>query len=125
MPSLYDVEVSLIAAASGPIVAVKICNDISENDNAARFVSILIIDSNYLISYFIIKIYLSFLEEDSNCRCLPLRCFQAGKDDGRDSQFSQSEFDTCGSSYEHGFMKGCLSVDGNTRDVCNSAEDAG
>jgi len=53
------------------------------------------------------------------------RCFQAGKDDGRDSQFSQSEFDTCGSSYEHGFMKGCLSVDGNTRDVCNSAEDAG
>ena len=55
----------------------------------------------------------------------PDRCFQAGKDDGRDSQFSQSEFDTCGSSYEHGFMKGCLSVDGNTRDVCNSAEDAG
>ena len=55
----------------------------------------------------------------------PDRCFQAGKDDGRDSRFSQSEFDTCGSSYEHGFMKGCLSVDGNTRDVCNSAEDAG
>jgi hypothetical protein len=55
----------------------------------------------------------------------PVRCFQAGKDDGRDSQFSQSEFDKCGSSYEHGFIKGCLSVDGNTRDVCNSAEDAG
>ncbi len=55
----------------------------------------------------------------------PDRCFQAGKDNGRDSGFSQSEFDTCGSSYEHGFMKGCLSVDGNTRDVCNSAEDAG
>ena len=55
----------------------------------------------------------------------PDRCFQAGKDDGRNSQFSQSEFSTCGSSYEHGFMKGCLSVDGNTRDVCNSAEDAG
>lgn len=55
----------------------------------------------------------------------PDRCYQAGKDDGRDSQFSQSEFDTCGSSYEHGFMKGCLSADGNTRDICNSAEDAG
>jgi hypothetical protein len=55
----------------------------------------------------------------------PDRCFQAGKDDGRDSGFSQLEFDTCGSSYEHGFMKGCLSVDGNTRDVCNSVEDAG
>jgi hypothetical protein len=55
----------------------------------------------------------------------PDRCFQAGKDDGRDSGFSQSEFDTCGSSYEHGFMKGCLSVDGNTRDACNGAEDAG
>jgi len=53
------------------------------------------------------------------------RCVQAGKDDGRDSQFSQSEFDTCGSSYQHGFMKGCLSVDGNKRDVCNSAEDSG
>lgn len=52
-------------------------------------------------------------------------CFNAGFDDGRDSVFSQPEFSTCGSSYEHGFMKGCLSVDGNTRDVCNSAEDAG
>jgi hypothetical protein len=55
----------------------------------------------------------------------PNRCYQAGKDDGRDSQFSQTEFGTCGSPYEHGFMKGCLSVDGNTREVCNSAEDAG
>ncbi len=35
----------------------------------------------------------------------PDRCFQAGKDDGRNSGFSQSEFDTCGSSYEHGFVK--------------------
>jgi hypothetical protein len=55
----------------------------------------------------------------------PYRCFQAVKDDGRNSGFSQSEFDNCGSSYEHGFMKGCLSVEGNTKDVCNSAEDAG
>jgi len=55
----------------------------------------------------------------------PDRCFQAGKDDGRDSQFSQWEFNACGSSYEHGFMNGCLSVDGNTQDVCNSTEDAG
>jgi hypothetical protein len=38
---------------------------------------------------------------------------------------SVSEFDSCGSSYEHGFMEGCLSVEGNTKDVCNSAEDAG
>jgi hypothetical protein len=43
----------------------------------------------------------------------PDRCYQAGKDDGRDSGFSQSGFDTCGSSYEHGFMRGYLSVDGN------------
>ena len=35
----------------------------------------------------------------------PNRCFQAGKDDGRNSGFSRSEFDNCGSSYEHGFMK--------------------
>jgi hypothetical protein len=35
----------------------------------------------------------------------PDRCFQAGNDDGRNSGFSQSEFDNCGSSYEHGFMK--------------------
>ena len=53
------------------------------------------------------------------------RCFQAGKDDGRNNGFSQSEFDNCGPSYEHGFMKGCMSVEGNTKDVCNSAEDAG
>ncbi|HEY7573256.1 MAG TPA: hypothetical protein VH796_17995 [Nitrososphaeraceae archaeon] len=43
------------------------------------------------------------------------RCFQAGKDDGRNRGFSQSEFDNCGSSYEHGFMKGCMSVEGNTK----------
>ena len=55
----------------------------------------------------------------------PDRCFQVGKDDGRNSEFSQSEFDNCGSSYEHGFMKCCMSVEGNTKDVCNSAEDAG
>jgi len=53
------------------------------------------------------------------------RCFQAGKGDGRDSRSSQSEFDACRSSYEHEFMKGYLSVDGNTRDVCNSEENAG
>jgi hypothetical protein len=35
------------------------------------------------------------------------RCFQAGKDDGRNSGFSQSEFDNCGISYEYGF-KGCM-----------------
>ena len=38
---------------------------------------------------------------------------------------SQNEFDNCDSWYEHGFMKGCMSVEGNTKDVCNSAEDAG
>ena len=54
----------------------------------------------------------------------PDRCFQAGKDDARNSGFSQSEFDNCGSSYEHGFMKGCLSVEGNAKDTCNCAEDA-
>ena len=35
----------------------------------------------------------------------PDRCFQAGKDDARNSGFSQSEFDNCGSSYEHGFIR--------------------
>jgi hypothetical protein len=38
---------------------------------------------------------------------------------------SQSDFDNCGSSYEHGFMKGYISVEGNTKDVCNGAQDSG
>ena len=53
----------------------------------------------------------------------PDRCFRAGKDDGRNSEFSRSEFDNCGSSYQHGFMKDCVSVERNTIDVCNTGED--
>ncbi|MGA9841423.1 MAG: hypothetical protein WBQ25_03835 [Nitrososphaeraceae archaeon] len=52
-------------------------------------------------------------------------CFQQGINDGLNYPFNQNTFDICGSPYEKGFMKGCLSVEGNTVDTCNSAEDAG
>jgi hypothetical protein len=50
-------------------------------------------------------------------------CFNSGVSDGKDHPFDASRFDRCGQEYESGFMKGCLSVQGNTKEACSSAED--
>jgi hypothetical protein len=57
-------------------------------------------------------------------------CGDAGYDDGRDGPFSQGTYDHCGDevggddAYYNGFIDGCMSVEGNTRDVCESATDS-
>jgi hypothetical protein len=59
-------------------------------------------------------------------------CYDAGHDDGRNGEFeSEAFYDNCGSTtdiednkYYEGFIDGCMSVEGNTRDVCESATDA-
>jgi hypothetical protein len=51
-------------------------------------------------------------------------CYKQGFQDGKDHPFSQAKFKRCGSSYQDGFMAGCLSVAGNTKRACDNAQDA-
>lgn len=57
-------------------------------------------------------------------------CRNAGYDDGQNGPFSEPTYDHCGDekggddAYYNGFIDGCMSVEGNTRDVCESATDA-
>jgi hypothetical protein len=57
----------------------------------------------------------------------PNACYSDGIDAGKDDQFSQKMYEFCGEygeEYYDGFIDGCMSVEGNTRDVCESATDA-
>ena len=53
-----------------------------------------------------------------------VNCFERGIIDGEDHPFSQNTFGSCGDDYYQGFIKGCMSVEGNDRDTCESATDA-
>jgi hypothetical protein len=50
-------------------------------------------------------------------------CYKKGVSDGKDHPFNSRTFDKCGHDYYKGFIKGCTSVEGNTKDVCESATD--
>jgi hypothetical protein len=59
-------------------------------------------------------------------------CFDKGYEDGRDNPFDIDEYDKCGGSsggpgnnaYYNGFVAGCLSVKGNTAEICEKATDS-
>ena len=56
-------------------------------------------------------------------------CYTEGIEDGRDGPFDREVYDHCGDTnqeddYYNGFIDGCMSVEGNTQDVCESATDA-
>jgi hypothetical protein len=57
-------------------------------------------------------------------------CYDAGYDDGQNNPFNRDTYDHCADedggdqAYYDGFIDGCMSVEGNTRDVCESATDA-
>ncbi len=51
-------------------------------------------------------------------------CFEIGIADGENHPLNQETFSECEDKYYNGFIKGCLSVEGNTIDVCESAIDA-
>src|SRR5215203_2848029 len=59
-------------------------------------------------------------------------CFDEGYKDGRDNPFDIDEYDKCGGSsgdpgnnaYYNGFVAGCLSVKGNTAEICEEATDS-
>ncbi len=50
-------------------------------------------------------------------------CFDRGFIDGEDHPFNQRTFDHCGDDYYQGFISGCVSVESNSRDTCESATD--
>jgi hypothetical protein len=56
-------------------------------------------------------------------------CRDTGFNDGQNGPFNSGTYDLCGDEangdkeYYDGFMDGCMSVEGNTRDVCVSATD--
>lgn len=55
-------------------------------------------------------------------------CYDSGHDDVQNGPFSQGTYDHSGEGYVDddyykGFIDGCMSVEGNTRDVCESATD--
>lgn len=56
-------------------------------------------------------------------------CYSAGFSDGQNEPFSQPTYDHCGDepggadAYYKGFIDGCMAVEGNTRDICESATD--
>ena len=51
-------------------------------------------------------------------------CTNDGLYDGKNNPFSQELFKMCGDTYTNAFIEGCMSVEGNTKDVCESATDA-
>ena len=53
-----------------------------------------------------------------------VNCFERGIIDGEDHPFSQRTYGSCGNDYYQGFIEGCMSVEGNDRDICESAADA-
>ena len=56
-------------------------------------------------------------------------CRDAGYEAGQNGPFSEATYDHCGDeaggddAYYEGFIDGCMSVEGNTKDVCESATD--
>ena len=52
-------------------------------------------------------------------------CENDGIYDGKNNPFSQGLYEMCGDTYYDAYVEGCMSVKGNTRDMCESATDAG
>ena len=60
----------------------------------------------------------------------PQACYNDGTYDGEENPFSQDLYDMCAEGgaeddYYRGFIEGCMSVEGNDRETCESATDAG
>lgn len=56
-------------------------------------------------------------------------CRDSGERAGKNGPFSQATYSHCGDepggrdAYYDGFIDGCISVEGNSRDLCESATD--
>jgi hypothetical protein len=79
-----------------------------------------------VLSIFVGQIIIS---ADASHGSSAIACEADGYEAGQDGPFSQELYDTCkeigaGDAYYQGFINGCMSVEGNTRDICESAIDA-
>ena len=50
-------------------------------------------------------------------------CYERGIIDGEDHPFNQRTYIKCEDQYYQGFIEGCMSVEDNSRDLCESATD--
>lgn len=62
-------------------------------------------------------------EKYANSNEFRASCGNAGYDDGQNGPFDGDRYDECGKFYYDAFLEGCMSIEGNTRDVCESATD--
>jgi hypothetical protein len=53
-----------------------------------------------------------------------INCYERGLRDGEEHPFNQGTYNVCGDDYYKGFIEGCISVEGNTKAVYESATDA-
>jgi hypothetical protein len=57
-------------------------------------------------------------------------CYDAGYEDGQNNPFSPDTYNHCADedggdqSYYYGFIEGCMSIEGNTREACELATDS-
>ena len=51
-------------------------------------------------------------------------CYERGIFNGVEHPVSQQTYVKCGDVYYQGFIEGCMSVDGNERDICENVTDA-
>ena len=74
-----------------------------------------------------LSVYAQSTEDDEES--LNDSCRETGFNDGQNGPFKGGTYDHCGNeangdkAYYDGFIDGCMSVEGNTRDVCESATD--
>ena len=96
-------------------------NRFHSNTNRTRVLSLKIELALTLVSVFLITLgRIMTVNACSNT----VSCFERGIVDGENHAFNQRTYNNCRNDYYQGFLKGCISVEGNNRDVCESTTDA-
>lgn len=54
----------------------------------------------------------------------PIACEGDGLYDRKNNPFSPEFYEMCGQIYYDAFIEGCMAIENNTREVCESATDA-
>jgi hypothetical protein len=64
-----------------------------------------------------------YMQGFAECYAGYYSCYDQGYFSGMNEPFSSSIYDRCKSYYYNGYILGCISVPGNTREVCVSSTD--
>jgi hypothetical protein len=54
----------------------------------------------------------------------PIACEDDGIYDGKNNPYSPEFYEMCGQIYYDALIEGCMAIENNTREVCESATDA-